>query len=286
MDDKFNIEDLEAMFLEDTDVKPDDFSYDLDLHQFSDSENEEFNGKFFVSYLGINPCILLKENTQELCKIIRHNLDINRLNFLIKNLKDFNSFMKKKLNEIQDINEQNEVLSIIQKFNSFIEEFEKMAADKDIDFTGLKIGNDYPNTITKLLSNLDYTYKFVEEITENNMAIKNEIKNLDIYNKLLEQMYILLKTSQEKMSENISDLVFKYKIKKYQYSDREVELMRKLEFPIAIIHNEDIFKDDFQYTEKKIDSSIDSYQSKMLYTLLVNMYLVGNNKKKIVEFYK
>lgn len=262
-------------------ISLDDISFDV-----VDKVEDKFDGRFYVNYVGINPCTIIKEDLDLLVSIIRQNMDYNKLSFLIKNLSNFRDYSRRLSEEIKDPEEREIASNMIKRLNESIESFESLLGSDRVYLRDLKLKKEYKKGLEGLMASKSETIEIFEDIklnNVNNIYTDEDFKYIKI---LLKSMNHIYKVVDERKDKNLSLKIHDYRLSYYKYTPKEMEVMKKLEFPTSIAGNENIFSQNVNLDMKRSNYHVTGFYSMRLYNLLNDMVLIGTDKTKLLDFYK
>ena len=286
---KFTDEELESI-MSDFDDFNDDGGSNVEIQEIgllddlSGYKGRKFDGRFYISYLGLNPNTLVKEDLDFILFLVRQGLDGNRLSFLISNLESFHRHIQEKMNDL-DSDDMIIASSISNKLVTGIRELKRLLSLNIFDVAPLKLNSDYEKNTEKLLSDSTQCKQLYEELVINNLNTKDVNIRYDIYNNLLDTLYLMYSQQSELKNKKYIDHMRVYKKTSYQYTDDEKRIMEKLDFPTALMGSESIFKDGINTESKKENNKINGFYAKSLYNLFTDIKIMSSSRESIVSYY-
>lgn len=265
-----------------------DINFEIQEMDLSKDNNghkvRKFDGRFYISYLGLNPNTLVKEDLDFILFLVRQGLDGNRLSFLISNLESFYNNIQDKMSEL-DTDDIVLATSISNKLVTGINELKRLLTLNIFDVAPLKLNSDYEKNTEKLLSDNTQCRQLYEELVINNLNTKDINIRYDIYNNLLDTMYLMYSQQSETKNKKYMDHIRSYKKTSYEYTEEEYRVMEKLGFPTALMGSESIFKDGVNTESKKENNKINNFYAKSLYNLFTDIKFIGSSREAIVNYY-
>lgn len=262
-------------------ISLDDISFDV-----VGSTEDKFDGKFYVNYVGINPCTILKEDINLLEVIVRQNMDYNKLNFLIKNLKNFRNYSRNIAENIEDNEDRQIALDMIKKLNHAIEVFEELLGSDRIYLRDLKLKKEYKKELEGLMSSKTEINEIFDDIKLNNINNNYKEEDYKYIKSLCKSMNYIFKIVDERKDKELSLKIGQYRRSQYKYTPEEFKIMKLLEFPVAIAGNENIFSQNVNLDMKRTYYNVTGYYTLCLYNLLLDMILIGVDKTKLLSYYR
>lgn len=225
-----NLEDIEHDLM--------DFMMDSNL----DGDTDTFDGKFFISYLGLNPLTLLFEEDQMISTLVYSNFDDRKLPFLIENLQQFIGSIRYKLNrkreefvemkeggrpsaEVEDTEIKiNCTAALLRKLQSSVDTLAELYRAMSLKVDGLGNAHNDKATIVDLVRDRTMVDKIISDTVSNTHDMSEDTTGRYNANKMSEitnvvnSIEALIRNKETFEGDvNISDMILNYKDRVYNY---------------------------------------------------------------------
>lgn len=221
----------------------------MDLFKFMDSlETEQQvvhtvkqadSFKFYISVMGINPLILLKENIEVVVDVLIMSGNLSDIKFLYKNLSDYQDFLQDYILSLNP-DEINIALEYINKYQNALTKLVHVFKTKtNIDISKGDIDNniDLSMYLVRRYHRTPYG-KEVQTVLNLQPLLNMPVEDLTT---ILDEINFI-KTAHQYMSDLDKDTLVKDYLKRdYTYTDKELYVYKLLKFP-PVMTKETILK--------------------------------------------